>query len=93
MSQPTVTTPTTWKRVRIGTLAELRRIREAIGQVRSMRALGRVLDTEEAEGMLIMLWHDHNAARASLRWLRSVTIESYSHVSPSAAARMKGRHQ
>lgn len=86
------TTPTKHRRIRELTLATIRELRARCVEIRRLRATGRVLDAEDAEGLCDMLRHDHNLARASLRWLRTVGVRKNSHLSPRAAARAFARY-
>jgi len=85
---PETITPTRYARERKVLHEFFAEMRADIGEARRLRATGRLLDAEEADGILVMLPHKHDITRARLRWLRAVRVEKYSHVSPNAAKRL-----
>ena len=85
-------TPTTLRKRWAAWHVAMRTLRAEVGATRALRATGRLLDAEDAEGALAMAWHYHNVLRAECRLLRETVAVKYSHLSPAAAVRAERRN-
>ena len=61
-------------------------LRKDLAQARRLR-LGNALAQEEAEGLLVCIWHDHGKARRMLKTYRTAQVVKFANLSPKAAAR------
>lgn len=84
-------TPTTHKKAMKAWVECMRNLRNEVRRARMLRTTGRVIDREDAEGILIMAWHEHKHLQAKLRALNTADIQKFSHVSPAAAARLQNK--
>lgn len=87
-----VMTPTTLRKRWAAWHVAMRDLRAELRTVRALRATGRLLDTEEADGRLDVAWSVHNVLRMECRRLRSTVAVKYSHISSAAAARAERRN-
>ncbi|MDB5910623.1 MAG: hypothetical protein JWP34_4737 [Massilia sp.] len=67
--------------------------RARIAKVRELRATGRILDREDADGILWMVLHEHRQhVQRYLHTLRTAKVEKGSNLSPRAQARLIAKH-
>lgn len=52
-----------------------------VHRARALRATGRILDAEDAEAILTMVWARHHGLRRRIKWLRTAKVEKYANLS------------
>lgn len=62
--------------------------RAHLREARRLRATGRILDREDAEGLITMAWHERQQARKFRAELAECVVEKGARVSPTARARL-----
>lgn len=86
-------TPTRHRAERRAWRTGMQDLRAEMRAIRALRATGKVLDAEEAQGRLDVAWQVHRRLQERLRMIRSVKVEAYSHLSPTAAKREAARRR